>query len=91
MNPDVEARIRMLNNSLRCFTCGLLGLLPVIGLPFAFMALMLSGQVRAAQKQHWNAARVYWIWGVIAAMVGSIFWSFVLILAAWHLANNRRD
>ncbi len=91
MNADIEAKIRMLKNSLRCFTCGLLGLLPVIGLPFAFAALVLSGQVRAGQKKHWNAARPYWICGVVSAMAGTIFWSFILILVVYHATAGARD
>ncbi len=91
MNADIEAKIRMLQNSLRCFTCGLLGLLPVIGLPFAFAALVLSGQVRAGQKTHWNAARPYWICGVVSAMAGTIFWSFILILVVYHATAGARD
>jgi hypothetical protein len=88
MNPDAEAKIRMLQNSLRCFVCGLLGLLPVIGFPFALVALALSGQVRAGQKKYWNAARPYWIWGVTSAMAGIIFWSLVLILIIYQVATN---
>ncbi len=91
MNSDIEAKIRMLQNSLRCFTCGLLGLLPVIGLPFAFAALVLSGQVRAGQKKHWNAARPYWICGVVSAMAGIVFWSFILILVVYHATAGTRD
>lgn len=91
MNTDSEVKIRMLKNSLRCFTCGLLGLLPVIGLPFAFAALVLSGQVRAGQKKYWNAARPYWIWGVVSAMAGTIFWSFILILVVYHAMAGMRD
>ena len=35
MNTDPDAKIQMLNSSMRCFVFGLLGLIPVIGLPFA--------------------------------------------------------
>jgi len=85
MNPETEAKLEMLRNSLRCFVCGLLGLLPVIGFPFAFAALVLSGKVRAGQNEFWNAARPYWLWGLISAVAGTVFWSFILILIAWHL------
>jgi len=81
MNTDVEAKIRMLQGSMRCFVFGLLGLLPVIGLPFAFAALWISGRIRAREKNFWNAARPYRIWGVISAAVGTVFWTGVLIFA----------
>jgi len=56
MNTDASAKIKMLKSSLQCCVCGLLGLLPVIGLPFAIAALVISGRVRAGQKKYWNAA-----------------------------------
>jgi hypothetical protein len=40
----------MLKSSLRCFVFRLLGLLPLIGLPFALAALWISGRVRAKEK-----------------------------------------
>jgi hypothetical protein len=89
MNPAAEAKIRMLENSLRCFVCGLLGLLPIIGLPFAFVALVVySGRVRVGQKRYWNAAKPYWIWGVVSAMAGTIFWGFILIIVIYHAMNK---
>ena len=80
MNADAEAKIRMLKSSLHCYVCGLLGLLPVLGLPFAFAALVFSVEVRAGQKKYWNAARPYWIWGVVCAAAGPIFWTVILTL-----------
>jgi hypothetical protein len=90
MNTDLDAKIRMLENSMRCFVCGLLGLLPVIGLPFAFAALVLSGEVRAGQKKHWNAARPYWIWGVVSAAGGTIFWGVILAIIIYHTMKGPR-
>jgi len=80
MNATAEAKIRMLQNSLRCFTCGVLGLLPVIGLPFAVAALVLSGKIRADEKGFWNAGRPYQIWGVVFAISGTLFWCFIAFL-----------
>ena len=39
MNNAAVAKIEMLKGSLRCFTYGLLGFLPTIGIPFAIMAV----------------------------------------------------
>jgi hypothetical protein len=82
------AKIQMLNGSMRCFVFGLLGLLPVIGLPFAFAALWISGQARVKEKQLWNAARPYRIWGVVCAAVGTILWCFVLVLIIYSAFNH---
>jgi len=43
MNNDAVAKIAILKDSMRCFIYGLLGFLPVIGLPFAIAALWLAG------------------------------------------------
>lgn len=86
MNDDIPtAKMRMLKNSLRCFACGLLGLLPVIGLPFALAALWISGRVRASEKKFWNAAGPYRIWGVVCAALGTILWSFILTIVLYQV------
>ena len=71
------AKIQMIKSSIKCFAFGLLGLLPIIGLPFALAALWISGHVRVKEKQFWNAARHYRIWGVVCAAIGAVVWSVV--------------
>lgn len=82
------AKIKMLNDSMQCFVFGLLGLLPVIGLPFALAALWIAGRVRVSEKQLWNAARSYRIWGVVCAAAGTILWSFILMLIIYSATSN---
>ena len=77
MNDVPAAKIKMMKASIRCLIFGLLGLLPIIGLPFALAALWVSGQVRAKEKLFWNAARTYRIWGVACAAIGAVVWSVV--------------
>ena len=79
MNDRVSDKIQMLKSSMRCFTYGLLGLLPVFGLPFALGALFISGRVRVKEKLFWNAARPYRLWGMVCASIGLIFWSGIYI------------
>ena len=88
MNPAAEAKIKMLNSSMRCFVFGMLGLIPLIGLPFAFAALWISGCVRAKEKQLWNAARPYRIWGVVCAAGGTIFGGFILTIVVYQAVFN---
>jgi hypothetical protein len=85
---NAAAKIAMLKNSMRCFVLGLLGLLPVIGLPFAVAALWLAGRARVAEKQSWNAARPYRIWGAVCAAAGTIFWGFLLMLLLYNTAGR---
>jgi hypothetical protein len=109
MNHAVtDAKIRMLKSSLTCFAYGLLGLLPLVSLPFAMMALAsrgplffefvflcslpmvglpfalaalwISGRVRVQEKQFWNAAKPYRVWGTVCAALGAVVGSGVLIL-----------
>jgi hypothetical protein len=89
MNNDIPAaKIKMMKGSLRCFIFGLLGLLPIIGPPFALAALWVSGRVRAQEKLFWNAARPYRIWGLVCAGWGAVIWSFVDTLLIYHAFNN---
>lgn len=88
MNPDAPAKIEMMRGSLRCFTYGLLGLLPAIGVPFAIAALWISGRVRLRERQFWNPAHTYRVVGVASAAVGMIFWFFVAALVIYNIATN---
>jgi hypothetical protein len=89
MNDDIPAvKIKMMKGSLRCFIFGLLGLLPIIGPPFAIAALWASGRARAKEKYFWNVARPYRIWGVVCASWGAVVWSFIDIFLIYHAVNN---
>lgn len=79
-NTDPELKIRMIKQSLRCFTFGLMGLIPVIGLPFAISALVAGGSARGLEVRCWSAARPFRRWGVAIAACSVIFWSGVLII-----------
>jgi hypothetical protein len=93
MNNDAIAKIRMLKGSSRCFVFGLLGLLPIIGLPFALAALWISGRVRTTEKRFWNAAKPYRVGGVVCAAMGTIFWTGILIFVVFQavMAAQGRD
>ena len=89
MNNDIPAaKIKMMSGSLRCFIFGLLGLIPIIGLPFAIAALWISGRVRAREKYFWNAARPYRVCGMVCAAGGAVVWSFVDIFLIYHAFNS---
>jgi hypothetical protein len=88
MNADASAKIKMLNSSMQCFVFGMLGLIPLIGLPFALAALWISGSVRVKEKQMWNAARPYRIWGVVCGAGGTIFWGFILTIIIYQTVTG---
>jgi hypothetical protein len=87
VNTDIEIKIQMLKSSLGCFICGLLGLLPLIGFPFAVVALVMSGRVRVLQKKYWNAAKPYWIGGIVCGALGTLVWGMVWILILYRILN----
>jgi hypothetical protein len=88
MNNDAVGKITMMRDSFRCFIYGLLGLLPGFGVPFACVALVISGKVRIHEKQYWNAAKPYRVFGVLAASGGTIFWLLIAIWIAYNAYFN---
>jgi hypothetical protein len=88
MNDIPAAKIRMMKTSIHCLIYGLLGLLPIIGLPFALAALWISGRIRVKEKQFWNPAKSYRIGGVVCAAIGAVVWSVVDLLLICHAFSN---
>ena len=91
MNAEIEAKIRMIRLSLRCYVCGMLALLPCLGAPFAVAALILSGRARVGEKRFWNVARHYRELGVIGAAFGIVFWSLILCLFIYRSVHGHED
>ena len=60
-NPDspLQNRIAAVKSSLRCFVYSLIGLVPLIGIPFAVAAIVRSRQVRRAVSSNWNPGDRY--------------------------------
>jgi hypothetical protein len=58
-DPSLMKDITVINASLRCFVFGLVGLVPVIGLPFAVAAIVQSRKVGRASGSEWNPAEGY--------------------------------
>ena len=84
-------KVEMIERSMRCFQLGLLGLLPVIGIPMAVRALRLHYRVKHSQTGEWNPAQRYLRWGGICARLG--LWVFLVIPLAFvtclAIANSR--
>jgi hypothetical protein len=56
--------------SLRAFVCGVIGVLPVIGLVPALYALSCWARIRLRYRDEWNPASNYLRWGSILALLG---------------------
>lgn len=85
MNDSADVKLKMMEASIRCLVFGLLGLLPVVGLPFALAALWISGRVRQQEREQWNAAQPYRLVGVACAGLGAILWTGILIILVFRL------
>ncbi|HEY3763448.1 MAG TPA: hypothetical protein VGN23_17015 [Verrucomicrobiae bacterium] len=85
------AKIRMINLSLRCFTFGMLALLPFIGVPFGLVALVYAGKARVAGKQRWNPAHRYLMVGGVVGALFVLLWVVVFGLILWNTLNPSPD
>jgi hypothetical protein len=88
MNNDAMSKIVMLEGSMRCFVYGLIGLLPLIGLPFALLALWNGGRARVRERQYWNAAKPYRVWGTFCAALGTVFWMLNVVLIIYQAVTG---
>mgnify|MGYP001548076022 CR=1 FL=1 len=82
------AKIKMMQASLRCLVFGLLGLLPIIGVPFALAALWASYSARKHERSFWNPAKPQRIVGLICATFGALVWSALDTILIYHACNN---
>ncbi|MBI2927222.1 MAG: hypothetical protein HYY24_16130 [Verrucomicrobia bacterium] len=71
--------IRVIERSLRAWVCGLIGLIPVLGVPLAVLAVSLFFKVRAEAGDEWNPAENYLRWAVVCAVLG-LGLTFLLVL-----------
>lgn len=67
-------KLQMMQASSNCLIFGLLGLLPVIGAPFAVAALWFSGRAKPLEKRFWNPAKPHRMLGVASAAIGAVIW-----------------
>jgi hypothetical protein len=58
-DSPLQNRIAAVKSSLRCFVYSLIGLVPLIGIPFAVAAIVRSRQVQKAISSDWNPGDRY--------------------------------
>ena len=81
-------KLKMMKASVRCLTLGLLGLLPLIGVPFALAALWSSFSARRMESQLWNPAKPHQVIGLICASLGALIWGIVDTILIYHACNH---
>ena len=80
-------KLRMMNASSNCLIFGLLGLLPIIGVPFALAACWFSGRATPLEKRFWNPAKPHRIVGLTAAALGALVWGALDIFLILRAIN----
>lgn len=78
-------QVVMIRRSLRCFACGLVGILPGIGIPFAVVALGDYLHVSQHKGAVANPAEHYLRWGAYGAVAGLLLTMFLAALIAVQL------
>ena len=63
-------RVAAIESALRCFVCGLLALIPGLGLPFAVAAVVFYAKSSARSVDEWNPARRFAFLGLACAVAG---------------------
>ena len=63
-------QVRVIERSLRCFTAGWLGLIPLLGLVPATVAVISYYQVRAETGGNWNPAHAHVKCGYVLGCIG---------------------
>ena len=90
---EPASRMIIIRLSLRAFACGLIGVLPVVGLAPALYALYCWARIRSRYRKEWNPAAGYLDWGTILAITGFGLTAvgipaFVLWLATYRVQSG---
>jgi hypothetical protein len=70
--PTPADKIRVIEQSLASFVFGLLSLIPLLGLPFAVLAVVRQLNAWSQAGQEWNPAKPYLLWGFGLAWLGGL-------------------
>ena len=83
MNPAPPlVRIEMIESSVRCLVLGVLGLLPLIGLPMLVLSLRHYRRVRQIGGGSVNPAQRQLHWGLVCARLGVVLLALEITAAA---------
>jgi hypothetical protein len=83
-NFDPIATKIIIKKSMQAFVCGLIGILPIIGVIPGIYAIICSGYVHGKYPDEWNPASLYLSWGARLGAIGVLF--SILTVCALMLA-----
>ena len=81
-------RTRVIEDSLRCFVYGFLGLVPMVGLAFSGFVIYHHSRVSNQVGSGWNPARRYLLAGCVLAWITGLVWLGVLVLILGTQISN---
>ena len=84
-------RIEVITKSLRCFTLGLVGCVPLLGLPASVLAITIFQQVTWRKRDDWNPARRYLLWGFFLGAFSLLLSVFVGMLVTIAILRSVLD
>lgn len=80
-------RIIVIRKSLTAFVCGLIGVLPIIGVVPGVCALLCWARIRVRYPDEWNPASAYLSWGTRFAVIGlgasALIVSVAIVTSCW--------
>ncbi len=82
-------RIVVMEDSMRCLTCGWLLLVPVLGVAFSIAAVRHFRRVDR-ERAEWNPAAHLWLRGLVLASFGfwtNLFWIWLVLCVTWSSAD----
>lgn len=81
-------KIAVIEGSLRCFVNGCVGMIPVVGVPFACVAIRAALNVRECRTNTWNPASRYLVAGWILAWTGLLLTTVTLAGVALNIVDS---
>jgi hypothetical protein len=78
-------QIKLIESSIRCFALGLLGLVPVLGLPMAVLAVLHFRRAILHQAGRWNPAGNYLVWGGVFGSLGLLISALIFGLVMYEV------
>ncbi|MDW7979316.1 MAG: hypothetical protein RMH97_01955 [Verrucomicrobiales bacterium] len=80
-------KITLITRSIRCFVLGLIGLVPVLGLPFAISAWVYGVVTARKATGRFNPAARYLLLGRVLGLVGFLVSVFIFLMN-WYVKAN---
>jgi uncharacterized protein YybS (DUF2232 family) len=73
-------KIELIERSMRACFFGIPGIVPFLGTPFAFAAMVNSSRIKRRAGTQWNPAHRYLFWGMVCARIGTSLTIVIAIL-----------